>query len=74
MFIDCYNQKMMYPWYLPSVNCHLSPMNEENWNLTPDDTNFAETAHVACNTKGGISRPLLTAILEYVINKLMLKS
>lgn len=54
----------MHPWYLPSVNRFLSPMKEENWNLTPNDTNMAETAHAARNQETGIGRPLLAAILE----------
>jgi hypothetical protein len=39
-------------------------MSADCWNLTPNDTNIAETAHAARNLETGIKLTLLGAILE----------
>ena len=54
----------MHPWYLPSLNPFLSPMDRKSWDLTPNDSNVAETAHAARNAETSIKAPLLIAIQE----------
>ncbi|KIK89998.1 hypothetical protein PAXRUDRAFT_14369 [Paxillus rubicundulus Ve08.2h10] len=59
-----YQQKIVHPWFLPSVNGFLSLMEPDSWKLTPSHTNIAETAHAARNAETSISVALLTAVLQ----------
>ncbi|KAF5381040.1 hypothetical protein D9615_003872 [Tricholomella constricta] len=61
---DWHKQKLDHPWYLPSLNSFLSPMDPTSWKLTPNDTNIVETAHAARNAETGIGASLLSAILD----------
>ncbi|KAJ7106000.1 hypothetical protein C8R44DRAFT_745647 [Mycena epipterygia] len=56
-------QKQRNPWYLPSVNAHLSKVSRDDWNITPRTTNIAETSHASTNADTSTSLPLLPAIL-----------
>ncbi|KAJ7487160.1 hypothetical protein FB451DRAFT_1535677 [Mycena latifolia] len=58
-----YLQKQRNPWYLPSVNAHLSKVLRDDWNITPRTTNIAETSHASTNADTSTSLPLLPAIL-----------
>ncbi|KAJ6487476.1 hypothetical protein C8R47DRAFT_1127593 [Mycena vitilis] len=58
-----YLQKQRNPWYLPSVNAHLSRISRDDWNITPRTTNIAETSHASTNADTSTSLPLLPAIL-----------
>ncbi|KAJ7915765.1 hypothetical protein B0H13DRAFT_1871770 [Mycena leptocephala] len=58
-----YLQKQRNPWYLPSVNVHLSKVSRDDWNITPRTTNIAETSHASTNADTSTSLPLLPAIL-----------
>ncbi|KAJ6536252.1 hypothetical protein B0H19DRAFT_1271039 [Mycena capillaripes] len=58
-----YLQKQRNPWYLPSVNAHLSKVSRDDWNITPRTTNIAETSHASTNADTSTSLPLLPAIL-----------
>lgn len=58
-----YLQKQRNPWYLPSVNAHLSRISRDDWNITPRTTNIAETSHALTNADTSTSLPLLPAIL-----------
>ncbi|KAJ7660302.1 hypothetical protein DFH06DRAFT_1044030 [Mycena polygramma] len=58
-----YLQKQRNPWYLPSVNAHLSKISRDDWNITPRTTNIAETSHASTNADTSTSLPLLPAIL-----------
>ncbi|KZT34311.1 hypothetical protein SISSUDRAFT_1065412 [Sistotremastrum suecicum HHB10207 ss-3] len=59
---DWYNNKTMYPWYLPALNRNLSRMTAEAWMSTPDSTNLVESAHPAANQATGTGLGLLDAI------------
>ncbi|KIJ58716.1 hypothetical protein HYDPIDRAFT_171172 [Hydnomerulius pinastri MD-312] len=61
---DWYQQRIIHPWFLPSLNGFLSPMDPESWKLTPSHTNIAETAHAARNAETSMGVSLLTAILQ----------
>lgn len=37
-------------------------MDNEDWVLTPNDSNIVETAHAGRNAETGIGKPVLTAI------------
>lgn len=63
--LDWYQHKLAHPWFLPSINRFLSPMDNESWDLTPHHTNLVETAHAARNAETSVGVPVLTAILEY---------
>ncbi|KAJ7708666.1 hypothetical protein B0H17DRAFT_1263787 [Mycena rosella] len=61
-----YTQKLANPWVLPSINKYLSKISDENWDITPNQSNIAETAHTGCNAETSIGVGLLTAILQFV--------
>ncbi|KAJ6623819.1 hypothetical protein B0H10DRAFT_772137 [Mycena sp. CBHHK59/15] len=59
-----YLQKQRNPWYLPSVNAHLSKVSRDDWNITPRTTNIAETSHASTNADTSTSLPLLPLFLR----------
>ncbi|KAJ7765293.1 hypothetical protein B0H16DRAFT_1310196 [Mycena metata] len=50
------------PWFFPSINEFLSKIPEEDWYLTPGDTNLNESAHPYTNQHTGTNLALLEAI------------
>ncbi|KAF7366386.1 hypothetical protein MSAN_00895300 [Mycena sanguinolenta] len=56
--------KRANPWVLPSVNKFLSKIASDDWDITPNHTNYVETAHAGRNAETSIGVPLLTAILQ----------
>ncbi|KAF8225893.1 hypothetical protein L208DRAFT_1503629 [Tricholoma matsutake] len=56
--------KIQHEWYLPSLNRLLSSIDQESWDLTPNHSNLAETAHAARNAETSIGVPVLTAVLQ----------
>ncbi|KAJ6459588.1 hypothetical protein C8R45DRAFT_1182440 [Mycena sanguinolenta] len=52
------------PWVLPSVNKFLSKISSDDWDITPNHTNYAETAHAGRNAETSVGVPVLTAILQ----------
>ncbi|KAJ7210230.1 hypothetical protein C8J57DRAFT_1540028 [Mycena rebaudengoi] len=59
-----YAHKIANPWILPSINKFLSQISGEDWDITPNHSNYVESAHAARNAETGIHMPLLTAILK----------
>ncbi|KAJ7862404.1 hypothetical protein B0H14DRAFT_2575473 [Mycena olivaceomarginata] len=59
-----YAHKLANPWILPSINKFLSKISPENWDITPNHSNYVESAHAARNAETGTHLPLLTAILK----------
>lgn len=62
--LDWHSQKIAHPWLLLSLNRFLSPMSNENWDLTPNHTNIVESAHAGMNAATSIGVNILTAILQ----------
>ncbi|KAJ7038863.1 hypothetical protein C8F04DRAFT_1392709 [Mycena alexandri] len=54
--------KASVPWFFPSINEFLSHIPEEDWYLTPGDTNLNESAHPYTNQHTGTNLALLEAI------------
>jgi hypothetical protein len=50
------------PWFFPSFNRFLSNIPEDDWYLTPGDTNLNESAHPYTNQHTGTNLSLLEAI------------
>ncbi|KAJ7824717.1 hypothetical protein B0H14DRAFT_2596999 [Mycena olivaceomarginata] len=59
-----YAHKLANPWILPSINKFLSKISPENWDITPNHSNYVESAHAARNAETSTHLPLLTAILK----------
>ncbi|KAF8887868.1 hypothetical protein CPB84DRAFT_1749650 [Gymnopilus junonius] len=59
-----YANKEVHPWYLPSLNSFLSPMDKESWVMTPDDSNVGESGHAGRHSETSIGCPILLAIQE----------
>ncbi|KAJ6474737.1 hypothetical protein DFH09DRAFT_1343071 [Mycena vulgaris] len=59
---DWISDKDSIPWFFPSINEFLSDMPEEDWYLTPGDTNLNESAHPYTNQHTGTNLSLLEAI------------
>ncbi|KAJ7701050.1 hypothetical protein B0H16DRAFT_1834219 [Mycena metata] len=59
---DWIKDKESAPWFFPSINQFLSKISEEDWILTPGDTNLNESAHPYTNQHTGTNLPLLIAI------------
>ncbi|KAJ6533650.1 hypothetical protein B0H19DRAFT_1272287 [Mycena capillaripes] len=59
-----YAHKLANPWILPSINKFLSGISDEDWDLTPNHSNYVETAHAGRNAETGIRARLLEAILS----------
>ncbi|KAJ7602245.1 hypothetical protein FB45DRAFT_883501 [Roridomyces roridus] len=55
--------KVSYPWLLPSLNRHLSKMDNKFWDLTPSDTNALEGSHAGDNRINHTNHALIEAIL-----------
>ncbi|KAF8227073.1 hypothetical protein L208DRAFT_1379937 [Tricholoma matsutake] len=66
--IDWYQNKIQHEWYLSSLNHLLSSINQESWDLTPNHSNLAETAHAARNAETSIGIPVLRAVLQYILD------
>ncbi|KAJ6557117.1 hypothetical protein B0H10DRAFT_2201447 [Mycena sp. CBHHK59/15] len=61
-----YAHKLTNPWILPSINKFLSKISSENWDITPNHSNYIESAHAAHNAETGTHLRLLTVILKLV--------
>ncbi|KAJ6596085.1 hypothetical protein B0H10DRAFT_1828568, partial [Mycena sp. CBHHK59/15] len=61
-----YAHKLANPWILPSTNKFLSKISSENWDITPNHSNYIESVHVAHNAETGTHLRLLTVILKLV--------
>ncbi|PPQ70451.1 hypothetical protein CVT24_013272 [Panaeolus cyanescens] len=59
---DWINDKKGSEWFIPSVNQYMSKISEEDWYLTPGDTNLNESAHPFTNIHTGTNLSLLEAI------------
>ncbi|KAJ6466503.1 hypothetical protein DFH09DRAFT_1381711 [Mycena vulgaris] len=59
---DWINDKDGAPWFFPSFNQFLSKIPEDDWLLTPGDTNLNESAHPYTNQHTGTNLSLLEAI------------
>ncbi|KAG2004393.1 hypothetical protein CC2G_002954 [Coprinopsis cinerea AmutBmut pab1-1] len=57
-----YQHKKAHPWILPACNKFLSPINDEDWDLTPTNTNLVEGGHAEVNRETDTGLPLLLAI------------
>ncbi|KAF8133587.1 hypothetical protein K438DRAFT_1479001, partial [Mycena galopus ATCC 62051] len=57
-----YAQKLAHPWILPCVNKYLSGISSDDWNLTPNHSNYVETAHAGRNAENGIQMQFLEAV------------
>ncbi|KAJ7231977.1 hypothetical protein C8J57DRAFT_1729999 [Mycena rebaudengoi] len=58
-----YAQKLAHPWILPCVNKFLSGISSDDWDLTPNHSNYMETAHAGRNAETGIQMQPLEAVL-----------
>jgi hypothetical protein len=63
-FEDWYAHKLANPWILPSINKFLSKITPSDWDLTPNHSNYVETAHAGRNAETSVGVGLLTAILQ----------
>lgn len=61
---EWYKHKLNNPFLLEGINQHLSPMDADNFRLTPRDTNLIEGAHAGRNAETGINLSLMDAILS----------
>ena len=52
------------PWFIP-VNWFMSKISEEDWYLTPANTNLNESAHPYTNKHTGTNLKILEAIQKY---------
>ncbi|KAJ7440399.1 hypothetical protein B0H11DRAFT_1660472, partial [Mycena galericulata] len=59
---DWIADKDSIPWFFPSINQFLSKIPEEDWYLTPGNTNLNESAHPYTNQHTGTNLSLLEAI------------
>ncbi|KAJ7842468.1 hypothetical protein B0H14DRAFT_3139909 [Mycena olivaceomarginata] len=62
-----YAQKLANPWYLPSISPFLSKIAPNYYNLTPNTTNLAESAHAGTNAQTATQLALLPGILRGLI-------
>ncbi|KAJ7211971.1 hypothetical protein C8J57DRAFT_1733157 [Mycena rebaudengoi] len=58
---DWISDKDSIPWFFPSINGFLSAIPEDDWYLTPGDTNLNESAHPFTNQHTGTNLSLLEA-------------
>lgn len=63
---DWYLHKLANPWILPSINKFLSKISADNWDITPNHSNYVETAHAGRNAETSIGVGLLTGILHFL--------
>ncbi|KIJ24642.1 hypothetical protein M422DRAFT_274520 [Sphaerobolus stellatus SS14] len=59
---DWIANKVVHPWYIPSLCKHFSKIPGFDWDLSPADNNLNETSHPATNRATGIALPLVEAI------------
>ncbi|KAJ7829605.1 hypothetical protein B0H13DRAFT_2372459 [Mycena leptocephala] len=59
---DWITDKDSIPWFFPSFNQFLSKIPEDDWYLTPGNTNLNESAHPYTNQHTGTNLSLLEAI------------
>ncbi|KAJ7149385.1 hypothetical protein C8R43DRAFT_1192463 [Mycena crocata] len=59
---DWIADKLSIPWFFPSFNEFLSGIPEDDWYLTPGDTNLNESAHPYTNQHTATNLSLLEAI------------
>ncbi|KAJ7491316.1 hypothetical protein B0H11DRAFT_1911939 [Mycena galericulata] len=59
---DWIADKDSVPWFFPSINGFLSKISEEDWYLTPGDTNLNESAHPYTNQHTGTNLTILEAV------------
>ncbi|KAJ7321687.1 hypothetical protein DFH08DRAFT_818550 [Mycena albidolilacea] len=65
-----YAHKLANPWILPSINKFLSKIAPSDWDLTPNHSNYVETAHAGHNAKTSVGVGLLTTIIHAEREKL----
>ncbi|KAF8580252.1 hypothetical protein K439DRAFT_1619957 [Ramaria rubella] len=63
---DWYQNKIMHPWYLPSVNAFLFKIPKDSWKITPNHSNLVESAHAGWNADTQIGASALTAVIAFV--------
>ncbi|KAJ6608408.1 hypothetical protein B0H10DRAFT_2194424 [Mycena sp. CBHHK59/15] len=66
---DWYAHKLANPWILPSINKFLSKISSENWDITPNHSNYIESVHAARNAETGTHLRLLTVILNMMVSR-----
>jgi hypothetical protein len=54
--------KLANPWILPSTNKFPSKISADSWDITPNHSNYIETAHAGRNAETAIGVGLLTGI------------
>ncbi|KIJ30815.1 hypothetical protein M422DRAFT_267645 [Sphaerobolus stellatus SS14] len=59
---DWIANKVVHPWYIPSLCKHFSKIPGFDWDLSPAGNNLNETSHPATNRATGIALPLVEAI------------
>ncbi|KAJ7302804.1 hypothetical protein DFH08DRAFT_759287 [Mycena albidolilacea] len=59
-----YAHKLANPWILPSINKFLSRITPGDRDITPNHSNYVETAHAGRNAETSVGVGLLTAILQ----------
>ncbi|KAJ6482300.1 hypothetical protein C8R47DRAFT_1321958 [Mycena vitilis] len=59
---DWIADKDSIPWFFPSINGNLSKIPEDDWYLTPGDTNLNESAHPFTNQHTGTNLSILEAV------------
>ena len=62
--VDWHAQKDHLPFFWGTINCHLTKINENYWNITPSHTNIVESAHAYWNRETNVGGGILTAINE----------
>ncbi|KAJ6482650.1 hypothetical protein C8R45DRAFT_932252 [Mycena sanguinolenta] len=65
---DWIKDKDSIPWFFPSINRFLSKIPEDDWYLTPGDTNLNESAHPYTNKRRRTNLSLLEAIERYQLD------
>ena len=64
-YSDWMVDKKQSTWFIPSVNWFMSKIFEEDWYLTPANTNLNESAHPYTNKHTGTNLKVLEAIQKY---------
>jgi len=64
---DWWENKVMHPWYLPSLLKILTKIPHEDWETIAGHTNINESSHPETNRHTGIGLTLLEAITKWVI-------
>ena len=66
LFPEWYRNKVMHPWYLPSLLRFLTKIPHDDWDVNRRDTNINEGSHPATNQVTGKGLTLLEGIERYV--------